>query len=145
MEKDTGACDSIRINNLKVTPARRIIVEVFSRSPDQLFTAQEIYDLVRGRTAKTNFSTIYRNLETMTNKGLIEKISLEEGSKYKFRVQGPHGHHMICNTCHQTEPLPFCPLADLEKTLQEDSGFLPTKHRLEIYGYCRKCRESAEK
>lgn len=142
MENDAGAANSIRSNNLKVTPARRIIVEIFSQSPDKLFTAQEIYDLVRSRTPKTNFSTIYRNLETLTAKDIIEKISLEAGTKYKFRLQGPHRHHMICNTCHKAEPIPFCPVAELEKSLQEGTGFLPTEHRLEIYGYCQKCRES---
>jgi Fe2+ or Zn2+ uptake regulation protein len=96
---------------------------------------------VRKKNEKTNFSTIYRNLEILTENEIIEKISYNEETKYKLREQGFHHHLMICTLCHKTKPLPFCPFGELESYIKNDTDFLPTNHHVEIYGYCNNCRK----
>lgn len=131
---------TIKAKGYKLTPARKDMLEIFADSDYKLLNASEIYDLVRKKNRKTNFSTVYRNLEILFDNEIIEKISYNEETKYKLREQGAHHHLMICTLCHKTKPLPFCPFGELEKFIKNDTDFLPVNHHVEIYGYCEKCR-----
>ena len=45
--------------------------------------------------------------------------------------------------CHKRIPLPSCPFAHVH--LEQDTGdFTVTGHKLELYGYCKKCQEARE-
>jgi len=135
---------TIKEKGFKLTPARKDMLEIFADSENKLLNAKQIYDLVRRKNKKTNFSTIYRNLEILTENEIIEKISYNEETKYKLREQGSHHHLMICTICHKTKPLPFCPFGELESYIKNDTDFLPINHHVEIYGYCNKCRKKPE-
>lgn len=123
----------------KLTPARKQIINIFLHFDNQLINATELYQFIRKDNQKINFSTIYRNLEVLLECNLLEKLQFENGTRYKLSKSDSHGHHLICKLCHKTEPIPYCPILELESSLK-DSGFLPTEHRLEIYGYCKVCR-----
>lgn len=133
--------EMIKEKGFKLTPARKIMLEIFVNSDYKLLNASQIYDLVRKENGKTNFSTVYRNLEILTENEIIEKVTYNEELKYKLREQGPHHHLMICTLCHKTKPLPFCPFGELETYIKNDTDFLPTNHHVEIYGYCKKCQQ----
>lgn len=132
---------TIKEKGLKLTPARKIMLQIFLDADSKLLNAAEIYDLVRKEDTKINFSTVYRNLETLIENDLIEKVVYQDGTKYKLINQNPHHHLMICTLCHKTEPLPFCPFGELEAYIKNDTDFLPINHHVEIYGYCKKCRK----
>ncbi len=132
--------ETLKLRGLKCTPARRAMMEVFLKLPGQLYKAQDIYDLLRRQGLHLNFSTVYRNLEHLVQTGLVEKFNLENTTQYILRDKSSHLHHMICTTCHKTQPLPYCPVGELEASLLKANGFLPTAHRIEIYGFCRECQ-----
>lgn len=135
---------TIKEKGLKVTPARQIMLKIFLDADSKLLAAAEIYDLVRKENSKINFSTVYRNLETLIENDLLEKVVYKDGIKYKLINQNPHHHLMICTLCHKTEPLPFCPFGELEAYIKSDTDFLPTNHHVEIFGYCQNCRKNFE-
>lgn len=132
--------DTLKEKGLKLTSARRIILECLSSSPNQLYTALDLFVQVRDKNKRVNFSTVYRNLEVLTDCGLVQKIVFEGSAKYQLRAEDSHHHHLICTVCNKAETLPYCPLGDLTETILEESCFMPTEHIVEIYGYCRECR-----
>lgn len=134
-------CNLIKTKGLKLTPARRLMMKIFLNSGNKLLNASEIYDQVRGKNSRTNFSTIYRNLELLVDHGIIEKLHLGLEAQYMLLDEDSCRHHMICTVCHKIEPLPYCPLKDLENYIRHEHDFIPTEHRVEIYGYCKKCNE----
>lgn len=136
--------ETMKEKGFKLTPARKYMLEIFVNSDYRLLDASQIYDLIRKKNKKINFSTVYRNLEILTDSEIIEKITFNEETKYKLREQGPQYHLMICTLCHKTKPLPFCPFGELETYIKNDTDFLPIKHHVEIYGYCKKCRQQQE-
>jgi len=135
---------TIKVKGLKLTPARKEVLEIFTNSDYKLLNASEIFDLVRKNNPKTNFSTVYRNLEILLENEIIEKIFFNEETKYKLRNHEAHHHLMICTSCHKTKPLPFCPFGELETYIKNTTDFLPLKHHVEILGYCEKCREKLQ-
>jgi Fur family ferric uptake transcriptional regulator len=136
--------ERVKDNGLKLTPARKIMLTIFVEADSKLLNAADLYDLVRRKNNKTNFSTVYRNLEILVEKKIIEKVVYNESIKYKLQSEDFHHHLMICTLCHKTEPLPFCPFGELEAYIKSDTDFLPTKHHVEIYGYCKNCRQQTE-
>jgi len=130
----------LKHKQLKITPQRRAILAVLERSKSVL-SAQELFTKVMELLPGTNFSTIYRNLDTLLSKGLLCRIPRENGGDlYELRREEGHHHHVICKGCGASITVDFCPMETLHHEL-EKQGFTPTEHRFEVYGYCNKCRD----
>lgn len=87
-------------------------------------------------------STVYRILAAFEEKGLVEKsIWMEDGTTVYSLKRGGHTHYAVCLKCHNRIPLRNCPFSHihLEEGMED---FTVTGHKLELYGYCRDCRES---
>jgi Fe2+ or Zn2+ uptake regulation protein len=130
MLKDTGC---------KLTEQRKVILESLIENPGH-HTAEEIFEMVKSKYNKINFSTIYRNLELMTNLKIIDKLSIKDGiSHYELNILNHH-HHIICTKCGEMTQIDMCPY--VEQHVAEEikkMNFKPTNHKFEIYGYCHKC------
>lgn len=133
--------DELQKKGLKLTTARKIMLEIFLDSSDKLLNASDLYIRVQGKCNRINFSTVYRNLEILVDSGLVEKITFAGAAKYKLLEDDTHRHHLICTVCNKTEPLPYCPIGELVATVKKNSGFLPTEHRVEIFGFCAECND----
>jgi len=132
--------EMLKQKQLKVTPQRKAILAVLEGSGSVL-SAQELFTKVLELLPGTNFSTIYRNLDTLLSKGLLCRIPRENGGDlYEVRREEGHHHHVICKGCGASIAVDFCPMETLHYEL-EKQGFTPTEHRFEVYGYCNKCRD----
>lgn len=127
----------LKDNGYKLTEQRKLIIEVFEEKNGP-YTAQEVFDRVKLKSSKIDFSTIYRNLELLSSLNIINKLIINSGVSH-FELQGRrHHHHLICKGCGEMKEIDICPFGDYEDKLRA-SGFEPTEHRFEIYGYCSKC------
>ncbi len=129
-------------SGLKKTKYRVNIIDILQKSK-QLLSAQDIYEILNNNKIKVNLSTVYRTLEKLTENKIINKIEIEQENKslYEFNRQ-EHHHFLICKNCNKIEPIYNCPLHDYEDTLQKQTGFQITGHKIEFYGYCKKCQKS---
>lgn len=133
----------LREKGYKLTEQRRLIIEVFNENPGH-HTAQEIFDMVRGKFEGINFSTIYRNLELLSALEIINKLQIESGISHYELCGLTHHHHIICKKCGETKEIDICPYASLGEEQLRAIGFKATDHKFEIYGYCSKCSVSKE-
>lgn len=94
-------------------------------------TADDIYACVREKFPKAGFSTIYRNVEELAEKGLLHKIS-GIGSKALFerRIDG-HIAHFIDQKTGKVYDLPLPESLILERL---PPGFSPESVDIRIYG-----------
>jgi Fur family peroxide stress response transcriptional regulator len=58
-------------------------------------TADDIYQVIRKKNPSISLGTVYKNLETLAEKGLIRKVSSEEGQMRYDAENKPH-HHIHC-------------------------------------------------
>ena len=124
----------------KRTKQRQQVYEVLARAEKPL-DAQEIYRRMAQETGGLAVSTVYRILAAFAEQGLVTRTTImgDDTALYSLRHDG-HAHYAFCLRCHRQIPLKHCPLEYLP--LQEEAdGFTVTDHRLELYGYCRDCRE----
>jgi Fur family ferric uptake transcriptional regulator len=74
---------------------------------------------------------------------LVEEHDFGEGFKrYEHRLsRRPLHQHTICIECGGVEEFESREVPAIEARVARDFGFRPTRHRLEIYGLCRRCQE----
>jgi len=131
--------DRIRKSELRVTPQRIQVLEVFEQF-DHAISSQLIEDTLSG----IDRITLYRTLKSFEEKGLIHKVVDGTGiSKFALceDVCTDHGHHhdhhlhFHCKSCQTTTCLDHVtmPKIELPRTYQvEDINII-------IQGTCQKC------
>lgn len=141
MEKSPNYDTILSQIGCKSTKSRKVIIEVLVKTEIPL-SAEEIFLLVKDSGASTNLSTVYRTLDLLESKGLLDKCIMSEGrARYQLVLEG-HKHHITCTSCHKSIPISICPLETLEKDLVNKTNFNITGHKLELYGLCPKCRKN---
>jgi Fur family ferric uptake transcriptional regulator len=130
----------LAVNGLKKTKSRSAIISVLKEA-DTPLSADDIFIRIREQGSTANLSTVYRTLDIMESKGLVNKIIMSDG-KGRFELLGQsHRHHLICTGCHKTVSIDQCPLDKLQKDVKKHTNFEITGHRLELYGLCPDCRK----
>ncbi len=132
--------NKLRERGLKVTPQRRAILEAL-RNLDQSATALEVWDQVRRSFPDMSLDTVYRNLNMLTDIGMIGIVNLRGGEASRFEMErGRHHHHLICLKCGDTVCLEFCPIDEHDVAAAEQHGYKVVGHAVELYGYCPGCK-----
>lgn len=131
---------------IKWTRQRKDVYAVLWNAAEPL-SAVQIYNRVDKPETEGMYavSTIYRILAAFEEKGLVTKTTwMGDGTVMYELNRGGHTHYAVCLECHKRVALPSCPFAHVH--LEEESGdFTVTGHKLELYGYCKDCRQAHEK
>ena len=123
----------------KMTKQRKAILDVLSNS-NTCMSAEEIYSKVKTIRSSTCLTTVYRTIDLLASKNLLNKINLGD-NRYRYEINTDlHHHHIICLECKKIVCLEGCPVEEFEKTVGTKTDFKITGHRLELYGYCSDCK-----
>lgn len=124
---------------LRMTAQRRIILEelrmVYSHP-----TAGEIYQMVRKRLPRISLGTIYRNLEIMSEIGMIQKLEIT-GTNRRFDGRVKNHYHVRCVKCGRVDDVPGDSFPAINEALAEVSDYEILWHRLEFAGLCPRCKK----
>lgn len=144
--EEKAACSAyLHRCGLKFTKHRQLVLQLL-QAQGGVLTAEEIYSELQAQGADINFSTVYRILESFTQKGVTEKSYLADARKYGFVLHAlGHRHRLICLGCHRIVEVEHCPIASFEEQLAGRTDFSIVGHNLEWYGYCASCRKGQEK
>ena len=66
--------NELQVKGCKVTPQRRLILDILSNSESHVLTAEEIVNQARSMQPNISVSTIYRNLGTLAGLGLLKRL-----------------------------------------------------------------------
>ncbi len=127
-------------NCLRVTEQRRIILEELKKVNSHP-TANEIYDMVRKRLPKISLGTVYRNLEILSEAGMIQKLELA-GTQKRFDGTVENHSHVRCLGCGRVEDISVDPIPGID-VLKGQSEYKILWHRLEFMGLCPQCQSEA--
>ncbi len=123
-----------------MTRQREVVLDVVRRL-DAHPTADEVYDHVRRRLPRVSLATVYRNLETLSEQGLIHKIG---HCDIQMRFEADlHPHlHLRCIDCGDLRDAPLNPCGELEKAVKAMGAFKVFGYRLEFLYRCPECRKN---
>ncbi len=121
---------------LKQTQQRRVIVHHFL-SIDSHVDADELHRQVNAEGHDVGLATIYRTLNLLTEAGLIEQKSFQDGRSV-FEVAHPDSHHdhLICVECRNVVEFEDHEIEALQEAIAEKYGMELKTHRLDLFGRC---------
>ena len=132
-------CDEIlKDNNLKITKGRIALFELLKDSEVPMNT-EEIFDLT-DKVSIPSFTSLYRMLNELSDKGIIRKNLYSNGLFYYELAQTDHKHYIVCSKCGKVSPIKECPISDFEKIAEDETGYKVIGHIVELRGLCPDCQ-----
>ncbi|MDM8524480.1 transcriptional repressor [Desulfococcaceae bacterium HSG8] len=128
------------------TPNRISVMEIVGNSTYPL-SVQEVFDILK-RTKHVNRVTVYRVLDILVKKGLLERISGGDRA-FRYGIAPNDNHrrhpHFYCKQCGNMECLnPESISVDMEALERTFSGLIE-KAEVRIDGVCRNCLRAEKK
>lgn len=124
---------------LSVTHQRLAIFEAVMATCNRHPSADLIYRSVRERYPTISFNTIYKNLETFEELGIVMKVNpLYNEARYDVDVR-PH-HHLICRECKTIVDVHDEELDRLPSPQAANDGFVVENWTVQFTGLCAECR-----
>ncbi len=141
MEREKDYRGSLQKSGLKFTKQRSAILDILAQSEPPL-AAEQIYLALKERGVPANLSTVYRTIETLTEKNLLKKRSMIGDNRVLFEFnRAHHSHYLVCLGCKKMLAISRCPLGNYEEELEKETNYTIAGHNLDVYGYCPECRE----
>ncbi len=135
----------LKQRGLKYPRKRKQILEEVS-SLHRHFTADLLYDKLRQQKKNISRATVYRCLPLLVDSGILrETVSLEGKNNYELNQKNQHHDHLLCVACGRIIEFQEKRVERLKDYICRKNQFSPLEHKLEIKGYCRKCRKTAKK
>lgn len=111
-----------------------LILELINQSKEHM-TAEQLFLELKKTEPKVVQATVYNNLNTLCQKGLIRKLSIESSPDRYDKIQ--KHDHLVCRKCGALSDVSFEDLTEiLEQQLEE--GIL--SYDLKVFYLCPKCR-----
>ena len=125
--------------NYRVTKQRKVILEELRKVRSHP-TADQVYEMVRQRLPHISLGTVYRNLEILSERGIIQRLDLG-GTQMRFDGDTSMHYHVRCVSCGRVDDVPVEPATELNDAVRGASDYEIIGHRLELVGLCPKCQK----
>jgi Fur family ferric uptake transcriptional regulator len=122
----------------KRSRSRAVVIEGFFRAREHV-TIEELTRSVRENAPGIGAVTVYRTLKLLERLGYAKELDFGEGARRYESNLSPHHDHLVCRRCGTVIEFEDSEIENLQDLVTRRHGFHPTAHRLEIYGFCRKC------
>ncbi len=123
--------------SLRMTRQRQIILEELMAVKSHP-TADEMYEMTRKRLPRISLGTVYRNLEILSENGIIRKLDVG-GTKKRFDGNVSTHYHSRCVECGRVDDVDLEPDMKIEKKVAGITDYNILKHSLEFVGVCPVC------
>jgi Fur family ferric uptake transcriptional regulator len=132
---------TLRVSGYRSGGARRTVVELLGRQ-DCCLTAQEIFDRLRDEGRAVGIASVYRVLDLLGEKGLVQRIDVGAGAPRYEPVlpTGEHHHHLVCDDCGKVEAFEDPELEQAIHRVEGRMGYSVAAHDVVLRGACADCR-----
>lgn len=137
---------------MRMTKQRTIILQELQKSCQHL-SADVLYDRVRKILPRISLATVYRNLDTLAQDGMIKQLEAEGNRKIFDADIRPH-NHIFCVQCQGVENIDLgdmsglANLAGISDIVSLDSlmnvencDYDITGYRINVLGICKECSD----
>lgn len=137
-----GAMEAVRGGGLRLTAARRVVLEALLAA-ERPISAEEIAEGLGGRMIASDLSSVYRNLETLEALGLVRHFHAGHGPG-RYVLEGFADHEFLaCEVCGELVELEPSALDGVREAVREAWGFEARFTHFPIVGRCGRCADAA--
>lgn len=136
----------LRSNKMRITPARRLLLQYILDNKSRQISMQEIQDFVDREMAGVDRSSIYRNLDAFQKLNILQELNLPKvGKRYQYVLDRKVHHFYICKVCGKSNRGNEELFKKVEAALKDVHGFSKANLSVVFYGFCAKCENSRAK
>jgi Fe2+ or Zn2+ uptake regulation protein len=135
------AVDLLRERGLRASAARRLVLETLFAT-DAPLTAEQIAAGVTGRVPRSDLASVYRNLETLEEVGLVRHVHLGH-SPGLYALSGPPREYLVCESCDTVRAVEAVELDEVRERIRDSFGFEARFSHFPIVGLCPRCAAEA--
>lgn len=129
---------------LAFTFQRQVIYEAVVDSREHP-TPELIYEQVRQRIPSISLGTIYKNVKTFLDSGVLKEVTIHHGSLRLESNMTPH-HHLVCSSCKAIFDIEESAVEPVQLPRTElPAGFSIKQCRVEFVGLCKGCQTADPK
>lgn len=136
-----GVLRAMRTRGLRVTRARRTIVEVLVASSGSL-CVEDITEAVHARGCIPDRSTVHRTMSALVEQGLVHRFATAGASghrRWTYGLTGSQGYYALCSSCGEITAMPPEAVSELVEAFQACTGFVIEAGALGFHGRCQVC------
>lgn len=122
---------------LSHTHQRQVIYEALAEMGDHP-SPEAIYEVVKERIPSISLATVYKNIKTFVEHGLISEVSLHHGLTRLETNMHPH-HHLICSRCKSIIDVEDDSFGPVRLIRPAPEGFQVQRYCVEVIGICEDC------
>ncbi len=128
---------------IRMTKQRQVILEELCKVTSHP-TADEMYQMIRKRLPKISLGTVYRNLEILSELGMVLKLDVG-GTQKRFDANVEKHYHARCSECGCVSDIHMPTSTEVEAQAQKCTDFKIQRHSLEFGGVCLECQEAGSR
>lgn len=128
----------LKDNQLKVTPQRMAILKEIEKIGHT--SIEEIYDNIKETYPSISLATIYKNLASMQEAGIIDEVRLPNQKQHYELIKEPHVH-LVCEKCGSIVDVPMNnSLKGLRESYEKSTNFKVKTASVAFVGLCSLCQ-----
>ncbi|MBA2504426.1 MAG: transcriptional repressor [Thermoleophilaceae bacterium] len=131
-----AALSALREHGLRVSAARRLVLDALYRAEDPL-TAEQVAAGALGPRA--DLASVYRNLETLEGLGLVRHFHLGHGPGLYVRAGAPPREYLVCDSCGEVKAVPPAKLDAARRAVGAATGWEARFDHFPVSGLCPRC------
>ena len=132
-----AAVEALRARGLRVSAARRLVLEALYGAEGPL-SAERIADGLEGRLPRSDLASVYRNLETLEEVGLVRHVHLGHGPGL-YALAAPEHEYLVCESCHAVRSVAKEELDGIRAQVREQFGYEARFTHFPLVGLCPDC------
>ena len=130
--------EHFRQNGLKITPQRRVILELLA-ADDSHPTAEQVYQRLLTIMPDVSRTTVYNTFRELIDLGELMPVQeLGEGGQ-RYDTNSETHHHLYCVKCHTLVDIDHA-FDGLDLAPEEASGYQILGRQVTFYGICPDCQ-----
>ena len=124
----------------KPSPVRDRIRDLLLNGSRHLWSLDELLERVRADTGAGDYSTVFRAVAFLEEKGLVQKVELGDG-RSRYEPADDHHDHVRCTECGRVaESGKTCVVEGAAERVSQATGFSVLGHHLVFTGMCPDCQ-----
>lgn len=133
-----SAVDALRARGLRVSAARRLVLEALYAAGAPI-SAEQIADGLAGRLPRSDLASVYRNLETLEGVGLVRHRHVGHGPSLYSHAGLHEREYLVCDSCNAVKVVDPAELDPVRDLIQERFGYEARFSHFPILGLCAEC------
>lgn len=106
-------------------------------------TVDHIYELVKKELPNISLATVYRNLNSLAETGVIRRIQgLDNAVRFDHNMC--NHYHFICTKCNKVYDVPQNIAPNLSDKLSAETGLTAETYDITFKGVCHECQKKKQ-